>query len=240
VQTATNSEQEFRPPSTLVEEIVRFLTERIVRGEFKPGARLVEEDLAREFNVSRPPIRESLRVLEQKGLVTIIPRKGARISEPTPKAVEDIYACRSALTGTAARLAVRNMTPAELARFEEIVAEMRRAAKSNDLERYFTLNVEFHDNVASASRNSQLVQLLHVLGLQVLRLRHTSLSLPRRMQQSSRIHEELLKAFRRGDGDAAETLMRGLIDDASAALMTHFGQTQTKDDTDLQPTRRTG
>jgi DNA-binding GntR family transcriptional regulator len=236
--TVTDSSHEFRPPSTLVEEIVRVLTERIVRGEFNPGARLIEEDLAREFHVSRPPIRESLRVLEQKGLVTIVPRKGARISEPTPGEIEDIYVCRSALTGTAARLAARNMTPAELARFGQIVAEMRKAAKSDDLERYFTLNVEFHDNVASASRNSHLVELLHVLGLQVLRLRHTSLSLPRRMQQSLRLHEELLKAFKQRDGEAAERLMRSLIDDASAALTAHFSKRNDADE--IQPARRTG
>jgi DNA-binding GntR family transcriptional regulator len=127
---------QFQSPASLVEEAVRVITDRIVRGDLPPGTRLVEERLAADFGLSRPPIRESFRVLEREGLVTISPRRGVRVRRFTPEEVRDIYLCRAVLRGLAARLAAQHMTPHMLQQLESALAVMERSAASDDVAQY--------------------------------------------------------------------------------------------------------
>jgi DNA-binding GntR family transcriptional regulator len=221
---------DFQPPATLVDQIVEYLTDQIVRGAMPPGARLIEEALARQYRVSRPPIREALRILDGNGLVVITPRRGARVVKINPKDVADIYACRAALAGVAARLAAIHMDQVELRALGRLVSEMRGAASAGDLEGYFLRNVAFHEEVARASRNSRLVQLLKTLGAQVLLMRHASLAIPGRIPQSMRAHARLLRAFMSRDGQLAETITRNLIEDAGAALQMRYEVMSAVDD----------
>ena len=87
------------------------LRQAILRGELKPGERLMEIQLANKLGVSRTPIREAIRKLELEGLVSIIPNKGAYVTGITRKDVEDIYAIRSLLEGLCARWATAHITP---------------------------------------------------------------------------------------------------------------------------------
>ncbi len=213
----------FQLPPSLVDEVVRVLTDRIVHGRILPGSRLVEEKLAEEFGISRPPIRESLRVLASEGLVTINHRRGARVKEISSREVQDIYECREALEGLAARRAAETMRAEELAELERTFAKMEAADSRSDLEAYFAENVRFHEIVGEASGNERLRQLLASLGTQVLLLRFTSLSLPGRSSRSAELHRALLRAFRSRNGEEAENLTRLIIKEAAGALGQHIG-----------------
>jgi DNA-binding GntR family transcriptional regulator len=216
------TDRAFRTPDTLVDEVVRVLTLRIVRGELAPGTRLIEEHLAQEFGISRPPIRESFRILQREGLVVITPRRGVRVREITAAEVEQVYVCRSTLEGLSARLATPRMTPESLARFHELIHSMRSAVDEQDVERYLRDNVDFHELVGLISGNEPLRALIRTLGTQVLRLRFTSLSMSGRLQYSLRMHERIVNAFQRGDAAEAEAATRELIDAAAHALITRF------------------
>ena len=221
---ALESAVSFRPPPSLVDELVRVLTDRIVHGRIPPGTRLIEEKLAEEFGVSRPPIRESLRVLASEGLVTINHRRGAKVRQISAREVQDIYECREALEGFAARQAAERMSSGEFSDLALTLAKMETANASGDIESYFAENIRFHDIVGEASGNQRLRQLLGALGSQVLMLRFTSLSLPGRSSRSAALHRQLLEAFERRDGDAAESLTRRIIQEASRALGQHVEQ----------------
>ncbi|HLH22234.1 MAG TPA: GntR family transcriptional regulator [Chloroflexota bacterium] len=209
----------FQPPGSLVDEVVRVLTDRIVRGTLAPGTRLVEERLAREFGISRQPIRESFRILQREGLVSILPRRGVYVKATPPEEIVSIYQCRAALGALSARLATRRMPPATLAELETLVDEMAARVAAGDVEGYFQRNVRFHDLVHQTSGNRTLQNLLRTLGTQVLRLRFTSMSLPGRMAESLATHQEMVAAFRAGDADRAGQLSAKLIDGAAAALL---------------------
>lgn len=208
----------FRPPASLVDEIVRVLASQIVRGDLAAGFHLVEERIGAEFGVSRPAIREAFRILERNGLVDIFPRRGAKVTTMTADDVAGIYACRVALEGMAARLASTRISRRDLDRLSALTTEMARTADRRDLEAFFTANVEFHNILGDASGNVRLKQLLDVLGAQVLRMRHMSLSLPGRMIYSAKMHRRIVAAISARDAERAEVLTRELIDRASQAL----------------------
>src|SRR5579875_4015066 len=154
----------FQPPGSLVDEVVRVLTDRIVRGTLAPGTRLVEERLAREFGISRQPIRESFRILQREGLVSILPRRGVYVKATPPEEIVSIYQCRAALGALSARLATRRMPPATLAELETLVDEMAARVAAGDVEGYFQRNVRFHDLVHQTSGNRTLQNLLRTLA----------------------------------------------------------------------------
>jgi DNA-binding GntR family transcriptional regulator len=213
---------EFRSPGSLVEEAVRVITDRIVRGELPPGTRLVEERLAQDFGISRPPIRESFRVLEREGLVTISPRRGVRVRRFTPEEVRDIYLCRAVLRGLAARLAAQHITPAQLDQLESAMLVMERSAATDDVERYQQDVSRFNALVTEFSGNQPLQELLRTLTLRARLLSFTALSFPDRLQASLRLHQAMLEAFRRGDAETAERCSKQTLEDSIPLVMAYL------------------
>jgi DNA-binding GntR family transcriptional regulator len=125
----------FTPKYTvsLVEQIAEFLTNAIIEGELETGERLVENELRRRFGISRGPIREAFRILEQNGLISNIPRKGAFVRKITQKDIEENFPVRACLEALAARLAVSHLTPEHFAEMKLNLARMDEASKKNNL-----------------------------------------------------------------------------------------------------------
>ena len=132
----------------------------ILSGRLKPGEKLVENELCKEFGMSRAPIRESLRVLESQGLVVIKPRKGAYVRKLTRKDVLDAVAVRQNLEGLAMELAISNMQSAHIQELEDFVDKMDIAAKKNDIESFVDNNILFHNYLADHSHNNILIDIL--------------------------------------------------------------------------------
>ena len=147
------------------------LREAILKGELKPGERLMELQLAAKLGVSRTPIREAIRMLEQEGLAVTIPRKGAEVAEITEKNLRDVLEVRCALEELAVQLACDRMD-------EEGVRELRAAAEtfesilnSDDITQIAQADVAFHDIIYAATDNRRLIQLLNNLREQMYRYR---------------------------------------------------------------------
>ena len=108
------------------------LRQAILRGELKPGERLMEIQLANKLGVSRTPIREAIRKLELEGLVLMIPRKGAEVAEITEKSLRDVLEVRRALEELSVQLACEKITKEEIRELERVAKEFQQVVKSSE------------------------------------------------------------------------------------------------------------
>lgn len=129
----------------------------IFKKEFTSGQRLPEIALAKEFDVSRTPVREALRRLESEGLVQIIPGLGAHLASPTRKEVLDAYEVRKDLEVLAIRKAAPIITNIQLCRLQDKIDEERKTFSDKDLESYLNVNNAFHMIIAESTDNATLV-----------------------------------------------------------------------------------
>lgn len=193
---------------TLREKILENIRDAIVSGRLKAGSRVSEPDLAERYGISRTPIREAFRQLEAEGYLTVIPRRGAIVSELSPKEVEDFYAIKSIMEGYAARQACEKLTKKDLDRLQAINDKLTELARSGDIKHFFKIHNDFHELFIKAADNQKLYELIAGLVTKFQRLRFTSLSLPGRMDVSVQEHDKIIDAFRKKDADLAETLVR--------------------------------
>ena len=147
------------------------LRQAILRGELKPGERLMEIQLANKLGVSRTPIREAIRKLELEGLVLMIPRKGAEVAEITEKNMRDVLEVRKALEELAVQLACEKITDEEIEEMKKAAEEFKMILKSKDITEIAEADVRFHDIIYMATDNQKLILLLNNLREQMYRYR---------------------------------------------------------------------
>jgi DNA-binding GntR family transcriptional regulator len=172
---------------------------RIAEGIWAPGFRLVERDLAEEFDVSRVPVREALRALESEGFVELLPRRGAVVRDLTRTVVADLFDIRQVLEGLAARTVAERVDEAGLARLAAVVEDGRKAVEAGDHSWAGTANTAFHETMLDLTGNPSLRAVLEpVTG----RLRW----LFRQTTDHNRVqaeHEQLYTALAMGDAELA-------------------------------------
>lgn len=148
------------------------LRQAILRGELKPGERLMEVQLANKLGVSRTPIREAIRKLELEGLVLMIPRKGAEVADITEKSLMDVLEVRKALEELAVQLCCDKITGKEIEELRRAADDFRRILKtSDDVTEIAEADVRFHDIIYLATGNQKLIQILNNLREQMYRYR---------------------------------------------------------------------
>lgn len=147
------------------------LREAILKGDLKPGERLMELQLAAQLGVSRTPIREAIRMLEQEGLAVTVPRKGAEVAKMTLKGMEDVLEIREALDILACQLACDRITEEQLASLAEKKKAFEDSLKSGNVRAIAETDVAFHDVIYDATNNPKLVNMLNNLREQIYRYR---------------------------------------------------------------------
>lgn len=147
------------------------LRQAILRGELKPGERLMEIQLANKLGVSRTPIREAIRKLELEGLVLMIPRRGAEVAEITEKSLRDVLEVRDALEERAVELACDRITSEDIEKLKVAAREFELALQGGDVTEYAEADVKFHDIIYFATDNQKLIQLLYNFREQMYRYR---------------------------------------------------------------------
>lgn len=171
------------------------LREAILKGELKPGERLMELQLASKLGVSRTPIREAIRMLEQEGLAVTIPRKGAEVARMTEKDMEDVLQIREVLDELAVKLACDNITREEIKELENRTVQFENCIRQGDLKKIAEADVAFHDVIYKAAGNKKLMIMLDNLREQIYRYRveylKTGKSHPTLIQE----HREILQAL---------------------------------------------
>jgi len=200
-----------RPRRLLREQVYHVLRARILQGELRIGARLVEDRLARDLGTSRMPVREALHRLEQEGLVRPQGRRGVVVARLDPGEVQEVMGLREILESHAAALAAVRVTPAGLRTLEHILARAEEALRSGELHALLQWNTRFHDEIVAASGSRRLRDLVHHLREALLTYRELTLRGPGVPARSHEEHAAILDALRRQDPEVAETLMRAHI-----------------------------
>ena len=204
---------------TLREKILENIRDAIVSGSLKAGSRVSEPELAERYGISRTPIREAFRQLESEGYLTVIPRRGAVVSEFSPKDVEEFYAIKSIMEGYAARQACDKLRDKDQERLQTINNKLAELARIGDIKHFFKTHNDFHELFIKAADNEKLHELIAGLVTKFQRLRFASLSLPGRMEISVQEHEKIIDAFRNKDANLAETLVRKNAEYGGSVLM---------------------
>ena len=175
------------------------LREAILKGELKPGERLMELQLASKLGVSRTPIREAIRMLEQEGLAVTIPRKGAEVAKMTEKDMEDVLQIREVLDELAVSLACDNISEEEMQELERNMIRFENSIKSGDLKSLAQTDVEFHDVIYRATNNVKLMNMLNNLREQIYRYRVEYLKDEKAHPVLMKEHRAIVAALKRRD-----------------------------------------
>lgn len=195
------------------------LRQAILRGELKPGERLMEVKLANKLGVSRTPIREAIRKLELEGLVLMIPRKGAEVAEITEKSLRDVLEVRKALEELAVQLACDRITEEEIGQLEGAVEELKKSLKSGDITKVAEADVHFHDILYMATDNKRLIQLLNNLREQMYRYRIEYLKNDEVHPVLLQEHEDIICHIRKKEKEKATEVMCRHIDNQVEAVI---------------------
>jgi DNA-binding GntR family transcriptional regulator len=180
------------------------LLEEVLQGNLKPGELLVENTLGRKYGVSRTPVREALRMLEQDGVLERVNR-GIRVRQTSAEEVLELYDVRGILEGIAARDAAERRTDIDLATLDRIFRTMEDAQEATPIDRAI-INRSFHRSIWGAAKNRTLSDLLERLAVHLRRYPATTYQRPGRWETAIDEHREILEAIRAKDADAARTL----------------------------------
>lgn len=198
-------------PLSLPEQIAEKVGNAIIKGSFELGQRIQEQDLAERFQVSRGPIREALRILEKEGMVQILPRRGAQVTQLTIEEVNDVFEVRASLLGLAAKRLAGDPTPAALSEIGAKVDAVERISQTPDHDAYVSAVYRLNLLVAQASGNAHLRGIMFSLAHQTLRYSRLGLSTPERRRQSAGNWRRLFKAITAGDGAVAQQVAEQLV-----------------------------
>lgn len=194
------------------------LREAILRGEMVPAQRLVENELAERFGVTRASIRAALIELESQGLVERIRNRGARVRVVTVEEAVAITECRLVLEGLCAAKAAAAVTDGQLAELTRLGAEMRKAVAGGEPLTYSELNHELHVRIREFSGQRTAVALLERLNAQLVRHRFQLALRPGRPQRSLNEHLAMIEAIEARDPQAAEAAVRAHLTSVIEAL----------------------
>ena len=193
--------------------VFRTLRQAILRGELKPGERLMEIRLANQLGVSRTPIREAIRMLELDGLVIMVPRKGAQVAQITEKDLNDVLAVK---------LACQRITESELQKLYQAsrsFEQMLETTETDDLQKLAQADVAFHDVIYQATNNERLIQLLNNLREQMYRYRIEYLKDVKSRRSLVEEHDALYEHMKNRDLAGAQKMIREHIERQQESIM---------------------
>jgi DNA-binding GntR family transcriptional regulator len=201
--------------------VKRLVLDRIVQGHYRPGERIVEFQLAKELGLSQSPVREGLRELAAVGIVTIHPRRGARVRLPSAKELADVSVVRAEVDALAARLAAERISDAALDVLEALVEEMLGHLDEQDFSSVTDADVRFHQLIAQASENHALERAFDQLA--PFARTFITLTLPDVDVRGIVLeHRPILEALRARDAERAAEAARAHQLSVSDLLLAHF------------------
>ncbi len=185
----------------------REIERMIERGELSPGDWVNEAMLAARFGVSRGPVREACRGLEQGGLLSFVVNRGAFVREITSEEAGELYELRAVLFGAAGRLLAPRITAGQVAALSALIARMEAAAGSGDLDAYYKLNLEFHRALLTLAGNRRIAATYENAVRELHLFRRRALVPAGRMTASNREHRAILEALAGHRAASAERRM---------------------------------
>lgn len=211
----------YKPLREIVFETLR---EAIIQGRLRPGARMMEIQLAEEMGVSRTPVREAIRKLELEGFVVMVPRKGAFVADISVKDIVDVFEVRAALEALAAGLAAERISGDEMEELERSLVQINEVSSRDSIDDIVALDSSFHDIIYRASRNERLIQIVTHLQEQIQRFRTASLSQPGRTKWALDEHKKIVEAISDRNVELAQNLAREHIENAEQSMLNALGE----------------
>lgn len=205
--------------NSLSSRVFEQLEESILSGRIRPGESLIELKLSNELGVSRTPVREAIRMLEQKGLVQIIPNKGAVVLGVDYKDLLDIYTIRTYIEGLAARWAAENITDAQIKELREIIDLQEFYYIKDYSEQINELDSRFHERIYEYCDSCTLQHMLKDLHHMIQHFRQISISSTGRAEKAIEEHRAILEAICDKDPQEAERLTVAHISNAKENLI---------------------
>ena len=210
-------------PRVLRQEVLEALRSAILGNRIRPGSRLLEADIANRMGVSRAPVREAIRQLEQEGLVEFFPHRGAVVVGLPEDEIDAIYELRALIEERAIARAVARATDEDLGRLDALLDEMRTARAANDIDQLAEIDLRFHGLLVELSGFSLLRHIWGSLDGLVRVRSYQALYRPGRAAEyflagSIVSHAELVEAVRARDAVAAAAAVRAHILDVVEQL----------------------
>lgn len=190
------------------EKAFHVLRNAIIKGTLRPGERLVEDNLAEQFEVSRTPLREAIHKLELEGFLVRLPKRGVMVSEISVQEVQELYDVRSYLEGLATRLTVERIRDDEIRELENIKEKTEFYVKNKDREQTLIYSDKLHDFVKMVCRHKVCIEHLDKLHPHIARYRNIAVQYPDRLNFASREHIKIIDFISARLGTEAESAMR--------------------------------
>lgn len=196
---------------TLADKVCEKIVTAIVIGEIAPGSKISEPELAKEYGISRGPLREAIRRLEGLKLVERKPHVGARVVKLSLKELVEIYRVREALEGMACRMAAEFMSRDEIQDLRDLLDEHERGVEQLEGRSYFQKegDLDFHYRIVQGSKNDKLLELLGSDLYHLVRMYRYQFSVSSsRPKRALKEHRQIVDAIEARDPELAEMLMR--------------------------------
>lgn len=202
-----NGNHNFSNGFSLTDEIVDIVRERILKGEYRIGEKIKENQIATELKVSRTPIREAFKQLENEGLIDYIPNRGCFAKGFTRQDIEDIYAVRKALEVLAVEWAVNRIDDEQLAELQRQSDLMEFYTTRKDSKRVLEINADFHDIIYNAAGSRFMAQVLRSYKEYIEQTRKVLYYEQDCLTDIFSEHREILEAIKRRDSAGAKAAM---------------------------------
>ncbi len=194
------------------------LRDSILKGEMEPGERLMEIHLAKKLGVSRTPIREAIRMLEQEGLAVIVPRRGAQVAKMTEKDLQDVLEIRDALDELAALSACKKITPEAIQELRDTMTSFKDAAERGDVREVAMVDEKFHSIIYKAADNPKLMVIIRNLKEQMYRYRYEYVKDNGNYRRILEEHEEIIRGFEKKDSEYVKKMMHAHLENQVEAV----------------------
>lgn len=192
---------------TAADMLAQGIADAIFSGEFAPGTRLDEQQLAQRFSVSRTPVREALRQLANTGLIDVRPRRGAVVTRISPEQLEEMFVAMGELEATCARLASLSMSPTERRRLQAFHEKMGEIARGGDALAFAEANHAFHTMIYGGAHNVVLAEMTAAMRRRLMPYRRAQFLLEGRPLRSHAEHGAVVAAIVQGNAREAHDAM---------------------------------
>jgi len=221
----------FAPKETLAVQIAQYVSDKIIRSELKPGAKIQEERLAEELGVSRSPVREALRILEKDRLVEVVPRHGARVTEMSEEFVDHLFDILGELYALGARRFAQRSTESDQQRLHSAQEALDQAAAGGDILGYYQAFLEYSRAGLRGSKNPLLEEmLLGELDTSMRRAEYEAVSIQvGNLKKNADFFKEITKySAQEGNGEMAAKAVRAFFDHEKEYVLLNMKEKQRR------------
>ena len=204
------------------QELVTRMENMILTGLLQPRERLVELKLSEELGVSRFWIRDAFKILETKGLIKVVPYKGAVVCDLDEQEIEDIFEVRIELDALATRKAAENVKKSDISILKRMAKQFEGSVRSGDPGDMISANENFHDYIYKLSRNQTLVQMINQLKVRGHILRYHAWNSPETIQRIQQEHRLFIKWMESNDLELLDDLARRHISYSKDSYLLHL------------------